>query len=154
MRRIIPCLDVRDGRVVKGVKFQGLRDAGDPVELAHQYEQQGADELVFLDISATPAGRRTAHDTVRKVRRVLAIPLTVGGGIRTADDAAAILDGERDARSAKQPNHCGAKGDPSHCDHTRVESLQANFDPEERGTPDQRDARKQPPLGPAESPEV
>ncbi len=95
-RRIIPCLDCKDGRVVKGVQFQGLRDAGDPVELARSYEQQGADELVILDVSATPEGRRTAHHTVEAVRAVLSIPLTVGGGVRTVDDARALLEAGAD----------------------------------------------------------
>lgn len=91
-RRIIPCLDVRDGRVVKGVRFQGLRDAGDPSELAARYESLGADEITLLDISATPEGRATATDTVARVRRVLGIPLTVGGGVREVADAARLLD--------------------------------------------------------------
>jgi imidazoleglycerol phosphate synthase cyclase subunit len=94
--RIIPCLDVRDGRVVKGVRFSGLRDAGSPVELAAAYQDQGADELVLLDVSATPEGRRTAVDTVRAVRAVLSIPLTVGGGVTTADDAGALLEAGAD----------------------------------------------------------
>lgn len=94
--RIIPCLDVRDGRIVKGIKFQGLRDAGDPAERASVYEAQGADELVILDVSATPEGRSTAAETVRRVRRVLSIPLTVGGGVRIADDAARLLDAGAD----------------------------------------------------------
>ncbi len=89
--RVIPCLDCRDGRVVKGVKFQNLRDAGSPVELAAAYEAQGADELVILDVSATPEGKGHALDTVRAVRNVLSIPLTVGGGVRTTDDASALL---------------------------------------------------------------
>ncbi len=89
--RVIPCLDVRDGRVVKGVRFQGLRDAGDPVECAALYQDQGADELVLLDISATLEGRGNALETVRRVREVLSIPLTVGGGVREADDAARLL---------------------------------------------------------------
>ena len=95
-RRIIPCLDTRDGRVVKGVQFQGLRDAGSPVELAVRYEAQGADELVILDVVATDRGRDHALDTVRAVRRELRIPLTVGGGVRTADDAARLLDAGAD----------------------------------------------------------
>jgi imidazoleglycerol phosphate synthase cyclase subunit len=99
-RRIIPCLDVRDGRVVKGVRFQGLRDAGDPAELAASYEEQGADELVMLDVSATPEGRGNAVETVRRVRAVLAIPLTVGGGVRSLDDAAALLEAGADKVSA------------------------------------------------------
>ena len=94
--RIVPCLDVRDGRVVKGVKFQGLRDAGSPAELAAAYEDQGADELVMLDVSATPEGRATAHRTVREVRERLSLPLTVGGGVRTADDAGALLEAGAD----------------------------------------------------------
>jgi cyclase len=89
--RIIPCLDVRDGRVVKGIRFQGLRDAGDPVSLAAAYEAQGADELVLLDVSATPEGRGAARETVAAVRARLSIPLCVGGGVRVADDAGALL---------------------------------------------------------------
>lgn len=90
-RRVIPCLDVRDGRVVKGVKFANLRDAGDPVECATRYEEQGADEIVILDVSATAEGRSTALDTVRSVRAALSIPLTVGGGVRRREDALALL---------------------------------------------------------------
>ncbi|RME75101.1 MAG: imidazole glycerol phosphate synthase subunit HisF [Planctomycetota bacterium] len=89
--RIVPCLDVRAGRVVKGVRFSGLRDAGDPAERAAAYEAQGADELVLLDVSATPEQRATATDTVGAVRRVLSIPLTVGGGVRSVDDADRLL---------------------------------------------------------------
>lgn len=95
-RRIVPCLDVRDGRVVKGVRFQGLADAGDPAELAAAYEAQGADELVLLDVSATPEGRKTAHETVRRVRARLSIPLSVGGGVRSGDDAGRLLDAGAD----------------------------------------------------------
>lgn len=89
--RVIPCLDVKDGRVVKGVRFAGLRDAGDPVALASAYEQQGADELVILDVSATSEGRRAALETVAAVRGAISIPLTVGGGVRAMDDAIALL---------------------------------------------------------------
>ena len=89
--RIVPCLDVRAGRVVKGVKFQGLRDQGDPAALAHAYEEQGADEVVVLDVTATPEGRGTRLDTVRAVRARLSVPLTVGGGIGEVEDAAALL---------------------------------------------------------------
>jgi imidazoleglycerol phosphate synthase cyclase subunit len=91
MRRIIPCLDVRAGRVVKGVRFQGLRDAGDPAELASRYEAEGADEVTLLDVSATPESRAAAADTVGAVRRAIGIPLTVGGGVRSTDDAARLL---------------------------------------------------------------
>ena len=94
--RVIPCLDVRDGRVVKGVRFQGLRDAGSPPELAGEYERQGADEITLLDVSATPEGRATAHVTVQEVRERLALPLTVGGGVKSADDAAALLEAGAD----------------------------------------------------------
>lgn len=90
-RRIIPCLDVRDGRVVKGIRFSGLRDVGDPVEQAVRYEEQGADELVILDVSATPEARDTAAHTVDAVRRAISIPLTVGGGVRRVDDALRLL---------------------------------------------------------------
>ncbi|ATP41737.1 imidazole glycerol phosphate synthase subunit HisF [Solibacillus sp. R5-41] len=90
-KRIIPCLDVKEGRVVKGVQFEGLRDAGDPVELAKFYEEQGADELVFLDISASHEGRKTMVDVVRETATSLAIPFTVGGGIRTLEDMKRIL---------------------------------------------------------------
>lgn len=94
--RIIPCLDVRDGRVVKGVRFQGLRDAGDPAERAAEYQRQGADEIVILDVSATDEGRATALRTVAAVREVLSIPLTVGGGLRTPEDAGRLLDAGAD----------------------------------------------------------
>jgi imidazoleglycerol phosphate synthase cyclase subunit len=95
-RRIVPCLDVSHGRVVKGVRFQGLRDAGDPAERAKLYEEQGADEIVILDVSATPEGRGHQIETVRRVREVLAIPLTVGGGIRSEDDAWRLLEAGAD----------------------------------------------------------
>ncbi len=94
--RVIPCLDIKDGRVVKGVRFQGLRDAGDPTACATLYEEQGGDEIVLLDVSATPEGRGHALDTVRKVRAVLSIPLTVGGGVRRVDDAGRLLEAGAD----------------------------------------------------------
>ncbi len=90
-KRIIPCLDVKDGRVVKGINFVNLRDAGDPVEQARLYDQMGADELVFLDISATPEGRETTAGMVRQVADHVFLPLTVGGGIRSIDDVRRIL---------------------------------------------------------------
>jgi imidazole glycerol-phosphate synthase subunit HisF len=90
-RRIIPCLDVKDGRVVKGVNFVNLRDAGDPVENGRIYDQMGADELVFLDISASPEGRRTTLDKVRQVADEIFLPLTVGGGIRSVEDMRSAL---------------------------------------------------------------
>lgn len=94
--RIIPCLDVNEGRVVKGVKFQNLRDAGDPVELSFHYEDQGADELVLLDVTATRQDRIAMLETVEQVRRKLGIPLTVGGGIRSIDDAGRLLNAGAD----------------------------------------------------------
>lgn len=89
--RIIPCLDVTNGRVVKGINFVGLRDAGDPVELAAKYDIDGADELVFLDITASSDGRQTMIDVVSRTAEQVFIPFTVGGGIRTADDARLML---------------------------------------------------------------
>ncbi|HWO53406.1 MAG TPA: imidazole glycerol phosphate synthase subunit HisF [Paenibacillus cookii] len=90
-KRIIPCLDVKDGRVVKGVNFENLRDAGDPVELAALYDREGADELVFLDISASVEGRQTMVEVVRQTAGEIAIPFTVGGGISKVDDMTRIL---------------------------------------------------------------
>src|SRR5208337_5452686 len=90
-KRIIPCLDVKDGRVVKGVHFEGLHDAGDPAELAVRYRDEGADEIVFLDITASLQRRRTLRSLVRKVAANLDIPFTVGGGIRSMNDARLAL---------------------------------------------------------------
>ena len=90
-RRIIPCLDVSGGRVVKGVHFESLRDAGDPVEQGARYDKEGADELVFLDISASPDARRTTLEMVSRVAESIFIPFTVGGGIRAVEDAGAAL---------------------------------------------------------------
>ncbi|ARD41749.1 imidazole glycerol phosphate synthase subunit HisF [Actinomyces gaoshouyii] len=89
--RIIPCLDVKDGRVVKGVNFQGLRDAGDPVELARRYDAQGADEITFLDVSASSEGRATMLEVVSATAEQVFVPLTVGGGVRSADDVVRLL---------------------------------------------------------------
>ncbi len=89
--RVIPCLDVDAGRVVKGVGFQGLRDAGDPVELARTYDAAGADELVFLDITASSGSRETTYDVVRRTAEQVFIPLTVGGGVRSVDDVDRLL---------------------------------------------------------------
>src|SRR5881275_2868341 len=95
-KRIIACLDVRDGQVVKGVNFEGLRSAGDPAELARRYNVEGIDELVILDITATLERRRALAETIRSVARELFIPLAVGGGIRTEADAAAAVDAGAD----------------------------------------------------------
>jgi len=108
-KRIIPCLDVHKGRVVKGIQFQNLRDAGDPVELAAYYDQAGADELVFLDISATIEGRRTMVEVVRRTVQVLSIPLTVGGGIRNLDEMGHLLE----AGAAKVTINSAAVKDPA-----------------------------------------
>ena len=95
-KRIIPCLDVKDGRVVKGVNFVSLRDAGDPVECARTYNMSGADELVFLDITATLESRDTTVEMARRVAEQVFIPFTVGGGIRTTDDIRALLNAGAD----------------------------------------------------------
>lgn len=89
--RVIPCLDVDAGRVVKGVNFENLRDAGDPVELAHRYDTEGADELTFLDVSASSGNRETTFDVVRRTAEEVFVPLTVGGGVRSADDVDKLL---------------------------------------------------------------
>ncbi|MGZ4131967.1 MAG: imidazole glycerol phosphate synthase subunit HisF [Actinomycetota bacterium] len=90
-KRVIPCLDVDGGRVVKGVRFRDLRDAGDPVELAARYDAEGADELVFLDITATVEGRAATYDVIARTAEQVFIPLTVGGGVRSEDDVQALL---------------------------------------------------------------
>ncbi|WP_028468451.1 imidazole glycerol phosphate synthase subunit HisF [Neptunomonas japonica] len=95
-KRIIPCLDVENGRVVKGVQFLDIRDAGDPVEVAKRYDEQGADEITFLDITATHEGRETMVHTVERMASQVFIPLTVGGGIRTCDDIRAMLNAGAD----------------------------------------------------------
>lgn len=107
-KRIIPCLDVRDGRVVKGVNFVNIRDAGDPVELARFYSDQGADEIVFLDITATSDGRATVADVVERTAEQVFVPLTVGGGIRTLEDFDRVLKCGADKVSVNS----GAIADP------------------------------------------
>ena len=116
--RVVPCLDVRDGRVVKGVNFQALADQGDPAALASAYEAQGADEIVFLDVTATPEGRATRCDAVRAVRRELSVPLVVGGGVSQESHAAALLDAGADKVSV----NTAAVRDPG-----LVEDLAARF---------------------------
>src|ERR1700737_2022646 len=95
-KRIIPCLDVDDGRVVKGTNFVGLRDAGDPVELAQRYDAEGADEIVFLDITASHERRDTIVELARRTADNVFIPFTIGGGIRSVEDAQAVLDAGAD----------------------------------------------------------
>ena len=108
-RRIIACLDVRNGCVVKGIKFEGLRNAGDPAELARRYNVEGIDEVVILDVTATLEGRSTLVETVRAVSKELFIPLTTGGGIKSDDDAAAVIEAGADKVSVNS----AALGDPS-----------------------------------------
>lgn len=111
-KRIIPCLDIKDGRTVKGINFINLRDAGDPVELAISYAEQGADELVFLDISATHEKRKTFAPLVKDIARHINIPFTVGGGISTIEDVAPLLDAGADKVSINS----AAVTTPSHID--------------------------------------
>jgi cyclase len=103
LRRVIPCLDVEAGRVVKGTNFVGLRDAGDPVELAERYDAEGADELVFLDITASHEGRETITELARRTAENVFIPFTIGGGIRSVPDAQAVLDAGADKVSVNSP---------------------------------------------------
>lgn len=95
-KRIIPCLDIKDGTTVKGINFEGLRSAGDPIELATRYEKEGADELVFLDITATIEERKTFAELVRKIAKELSIPFTVGGGISSVEDVRKLLEAGAD----------------------------------------------------------
>src|SRR3954464_8233223 len=95
-KRIIPCLDIKDGRTVKGINFESIRDAGDPVELAIIYSEQGADELVFLDITATVEKRKTLVELVKRIAANINIPFTVGGGISTVEDVAVLLQNGAD----------------------------------------------------------
>lgn len=108
-KRIIPCLDIKNGRTVKGINFEEIRDAGDPVELAELYSRQGADELVFLDITATIEKRQTLVNLVEKVARKINIPFTVGGGISSVEDAGAVIDAGADKVSVNS----AAVKDPS-----------------------------------------
>ncbi|MBA4603231.1 imidazole glycerol phosphate synthase subunit HisF [Thermoactinomyces mirandus] len=135
-KRIIPCLDVKDGRVVKGVSFVDLRDAGDPVELAALYDREQADELVFLDISASHEGRKTMRDMVIRAAEQLTIPFTVGGGIGTVDDMFSILWAGADKVSINTSAVLtpglieeGAKRFGSQC---IVVAIDAKYDPEEK----------------------
>ena len=133
-KRIIPCLDVKEGRVVKGIQFLGLQDAGDPVELAQMYDDQGADELVFLDISASHEGRRTMVEVVKKAASVLSIPFTVGGGINSVDDMRTILRSGADKVSVNtaavlRPQLI-AEGAAYFGNQCIVLAIDAKFDPE------------------------
>ncbi|MEY2950822.1 MAG: imidazole glycerol phosphate synthase subunit HisF [Saprospiraceae bacterium] len=95
-KRIIPCLDIKDGRTVKGINFEGLRDAGDPIELGHRYSEEGADELVFLDITATHEKRKTMSELAHAIASNISIPFTIGGGISSLEDASVVLNAGAD----------------------------------------------------------
>lgn len=134
-KRIIPCLDIKDGRTVKGVNFVNLRDAGDPVALAKQYAELGADELVFLDISATLEGRKTMQDLVLKIAEHIDIPFTVGGGISSVEDVKILLDNGADKISVnssvvKRPELINELADNygSQCIVVAIDAKQVNSD--------------------------
>ena len=118
-KRIIPCLDVKDGRVVKGVSFVNLVDAGDPVECAKAYDREQADELVFLDITATHEARGTMIDMVERVASSIFIPFTVGGGIRSVEDFTALLRAGADKISVNS----AAVRDPGHADRADLQGV-------------------------------
>ncbi len=135
-RRIIPCLDIKDGRVVKGTSFVGLRDAGDPVELAQRYNEQSADELVFLDIAATHENRGTTLDLAARLARELFIPFTIGGGISTLDQIHALVSAGADKVSVnssalKNPSLIteGAKRFGSQCIVVAIDAKRVSEDP-------------------------
>jgi imidazole glycerol-phosphate synthase subunit HisF len=137
-KRIIPCLDVQDGRVVKGTNFINLRDAGDPVELASFYDREGADELVFLDITASSEGRRAILETVRRTADAVFIPLTVGGGIESVEFMRALLQSGADKISVntaalKKPGLIGAGADQfgSQCIVVAIDARRIQMKPEE-----------------------
>ena len=140
-KRIIPCLDIKDGRVVKGTNFLGLRDAGDPVELAARYNEQGADEVVFLDITASKEGRGTIVDVIERAADQLFLPLTVGGGIRSTDDIRLILRAGADKVSVntsavERPELIaeGASAFGTQCIVVAID-VRRNFNPNPSGTP-------------------
>ena len=157
-KRIIPCLDVTNGRVVKGASFVNLRDAGDPVELAAFYDREGADELVFLDITASSDGRDTIIDVVQRVSEEVFIPLTVGGGVRSADDVRKLLNAGAD----KAAMNTAAVLDPSafaeaaaafgnQCMVIAIDARRVSADPPERAPaelPEGHPGRDQLALGP------
>ena len=124
LRRLVVCLDVDRGRVVKGVSFEGLRDVGDPVALATRYEAEGADEIVFLDVSASAENRGTMLDVVSRTADALFIPLTVGGGMRTVDDVAQALHAGADKVGKGSPADLMGSTDPEVRQFVRGERLQ------------------------------
>src|SRR5882757_4460399 len=134
-KRIIPCLDVNEGRVVKGTNFVNLRDAGDPVEVAARYEEEGADELVFLDITASHQGREIIWDVVRRTAEVCFMPVTVGGGIRTLEDIRALLNAGADkvsinSAAVRDPDfvHRAARRFGSQCIVVNIDPKRVNRD--------------------------
>jgi cyclase len=142
-KRIIPCLDVKDGRVVKGIHFKNLRDAGDPVELARMYDEQGADEIVYLDVSASHEGRKTMIDIVENTADQVFIPLTVGGGISTVRDIRTILKSGADkiginTAAVKNPKIIseGAKKFGSQCIVSAIDAKRVYSDDEDKITID------------------
>jgi cyclase len=137
-KRIIPCLDVNEGRVVKGTNFVNLRDAGDPVEVAARYEEEGADELVFLDITASHQGREIIWDVVRRTAEVCFMPVTVGGGVRTLDDIRALLNAGADkvsinSAAVRDPElvHRAARRFGSQCIVVNIDPKRVDRDGEE-----------------------
>ncbi len=135
-RRIIPCLDVDQGRVVKGVRFVDIRDAGDPVEIARRYDEQGADEITFLDITASHEGRDTTYKTVERMASEVFIPLTVGGGVRRLEDIRALLNAGADKVSINtaaihDPDFVAAAADRfgSQCIVIAIDAKQVSADP-------------------------
>src|SRR5688572_21647458 len=136
-KRIIPCLDVMDGRVVKGIKFLDLRDAGDPVEQAIRYDEQKADELIFLDITASHEGRASMLDVIRRTAESIFIPFTVGGGVRSVDDFLAILGAGADkvgvnTAALKDPDLVARAADRfgSQCVVVAIDARRVGTDPE------------------------
>ena len=162
-KRVIPCLDVNRGRVVKGTNFLNLRDAGDPVAVAARYEEEGADELVFLDITASHEGREIMLDVVRRTAEVVFMPLTVGGGIRTIDDIRALLNAGADkvsinSTACRNPDfvHQAARRFGSQCIVVNIDPKRVTQrGPRGVGGPHQRRADRHRPgsrrLGPARS---
>lgn len=147
-KRIIPCLDVKDGRVVKGIHFKNLKDAGDPVELARMYDEQGADEVVYLDVSASHEGRKTMIDIVEKTADQVFIPLTVGGGISTVEDIRNILKSGADkiginTAAVKNPKIIsdGARKFGTQCIVSAIDAKRVYHDDEDKITIDTPEGR-------------
>jgi len=127
LRRVIPCLDVDAGRVVKGVEFVDLRDAGDPVELAVRYQEEGADEIVFLDITASHEKRETVAELARRCADDLFIPFTIGGGVRSVEDAQAVLDAGADKVSVNSAAVARPELRAKPCDDAVLAGLRAQL---------------------------